>query len=93
MATEVAFDWDLENVRHLRRHRVTRQEFEELMGASPFYMDNESVDREERYKVLGATAAGRVLIAVWTPREGKVRAITAYAASRSQRQQYWKDRE
>ena len=32
--------------------------------------------------VLGVTKAGRVLIGIWTHRQGKVRAVTAYAVSR-----------
>jgi hypothetical protein len=40
-------------------------------------------------KVLGVTKAGRVLIGVWTQRQGKVRAVTAYAASLVYRDLYW----
>jgi uncharacterized DUF497 family protein len=35
---------------------------------------------EERYKSLGATDKGRALIAVWTLRAGRIRAVTAYPA-------------
>jgi uncharacterized DUF497 family protein len=45
---------------------------------------------EQRHKVLGVTDAGRVLIGIWTPKEGRVRAITAYAANRVYRELYWK---
>jgi len=44
---------------------------------------------EERYKALGVTKAGRVLVGIWTPRRGKVRAVTAYPASRTYRKLYW----
>ena len=79
----IEFDWDAGNTRHLKRHRVTRDEFEELMTGDPVYLEYRSRGIEERYKVLGMTAAGRILIGVWTPREGKVRAVTSYAASRA----------
>ncbi|HLN03256.1 MAG TPA: BrnT family toxin [Bryobacteraceae bacterium] len=88
-ASGVAFDWDAENTRHLRRHRVTPKEFEELMTGDPLYREYQPSNREERYKVLGATKAGRVLIAVFTLREGRVRAITAYAAGRAYQKLYW----
>ena len=78
----IEFDWDTENTRHLRRHRVTPDEFEELMDSDPAYLEYQARNDEERYKVLGATKAGRVLIAIWTPRDGKVRAVTAYRAGR-----------
>lgn len=59
----VEFDWDAENTRHLRRHRVTAKEFEELMTGDPLYVEYQAPAGEERYKVLGTTKAGRVLIA------------------------------
>ena len=85
------FDWDAENTRHLRVHRVTPEEFEELMNGDPLYLEYQAGSQEERYKVLGATAAGRVLIAVWTPRGGRIRAVTAYGASRAYQRLYWEN--
>jgi uncharacterized DUF497 family protein len=87
----VEFDWDSENIRHLKRHRVAPHEFEEVMNNDPAYLEYQTSD-EQRYKVLGVTKAGRVLIAIWTPREGRVRAVTAYAASRAYRDLYWETR-
>ncbi len=88
----IEFDWDAENTRHLKRHRVTPDEFEELMCNDPAYLEYRARNGEERYKVLGATKAGRILIAIWTPREGKVRAVTAYRASRAYQELYWETR-
>ena len=87
----IEFDWDAENTRHLNRHRVTTDEFEEIVTGDPAYVEYQAGD-EERYKVLCATKSGRILIAVWTPREGKVRAITAYGASRVYQKLYWESR-
>jgi uncharacterized DUF497 family protein len=58
------------------------------MNRDPLYLEYQTQNDEERYKVLGMTAAGRVLIAIWTPREGKIRAVTAYSASRTYRNLY-----
>lgn len=88
----IEFDWDAENTRHLQRHRVTPKEFEELMAGEPFYLEYQVRDDEQRYKVLGVTQTGRILIGIWTPREGKVRAVTAYAANRACRDLYWESR-
>jgi uncharacterized DUF497 family protein len=88
----IEFDWDAENVRHLKRHRVSRIEFEEMMTGEPAYLEYQSEAGEERYKVLGVTKAGRALIGIWMPREGRVRAVTAYAASRKYRELYWETR-
>jgi uncharacterized DUF497 family protein len=88
----IEFDWDAENARNLRRHRVTPDEFEELMPGDPLHLEYQSGEDEERYKVLGVTRAGRILTAIWTPREGKVRAVTAYRASRIYQKLYWESR-
>jgi hypothetical protein len=74
------FDWDEHNTKHLRAHRVSRQEFEEVMEGVPLDLEYQVENGEERYKALGITRRGRLLIAVWTPRDGRVRAITAYNA-------------
>jgi hypothetical protein len=91
----IEFDWDAGNVRHLRIHRVTPGEFEELMTGDPDYLEYQAgsdEEIEERYKVLGVTKAGRMLIGVWTPRRGKVRAVTAYDAGPVYRDLYWETR-
>jgi uncharacterized DUF497 family protein len=89
----VEFDWDAANIRHLKRHRVTPAEFDELINGEPMELEYQTRTGEERYKALGATKAGRVLVGIWTPRAGKVRAITAYAASRVYRDFYWETHE
>jgi uncharacterized DUF497 family protein len=89
----IEFDWDAENRRHLERHRVTPGEFEELMAGDPLCLEYQAENDEERYKVLGATKTGRILIAVWTPRRGKVRAVTAYAAGPLYRRLYSESRQ
>ena len=89
---DLEFDWDVENTRHLRRHGVTPEEFEELMTGDPFFLEYQTEHGEERYKVLGVIGSGRMLIALWTPREGKVRAITAYGADRAYQALYWESR-
>ncbi len=92
MGAGIEFDWDAANTQHLMRHRVTTHEFEELMTLEPVDLEYQAEADEERYKVLGVTKTGRVLIGIWTAREGKVRAITAYAASRAYRELYWETR-
>lgn len=72
MSGGIEFDWDAENARHLKRHHVTPAEFEELIMGDPVYLAYQTEDDEERYKVLGLTHTGRVLIGIWTPRNGKI---------------------
>ena len=83
MADAIEFDWDEHNEKHLRGHRVSPREFEQVIANDPLDLEYQVENGEERYKSLGATDRGRVLIAVWTLREGKIRAITAYPAGRA----------
>ena len=82
------FDWDAGNIGHLRRHWVTPEEFEELLLNEPLELEYETETGEERYKSLGSTLKGRVLIAVWTVPGWADTAITAYPAARRQ-QRLW----
>jgi uncharacterized DUF497 family protein len=88
MLAQFRFDWDDSNVGHLRRHKVTPIEFEEVLLNEPLDLEYETETGEERYKSLGATRLGRILIAVWMVRDGSIRAITAYPASAQYRKTY-----
>ena len=89
MAGAVEFDWDEANIRHLRTHRVSPDEFEQLIASEPLDLEYQVENREVRFKSLGRTNAGRVLIAVWTIRHGRIRPITAYPAHRRYQKLYW----
>ena len=82
------FDWDRHNEKHLKSHRVSRQEFQQVLANDPLDLEYQTESGEERFKSLGVTNEGRPLIAVWTTREGKVRAITAYPAGKSYEKLY-----
>jgi len=92
LESELQFDWDEANTRHLQRHRVSRQEFEKLLQNEPLGLEYETETGEERYKLLGATRRGRVLVAIWTVRRGRVRAIAAYEAEKRLRAVYLEQR-
>ena len=76
MGAGIEFDWDAQNIRHLNGIDNTDQ-IEQLMTIDPVYVEHQTEANEERYKVLGVTEADRVFIGIWTPREGKIRAVTA----------------
>ena len=81
MVSEIEFDWDDDNQRHLAGHQVSQSEFEQLLNNDPVDVDYGQVNDEERFRSVGLTDQGRLLSAVWTIRNGKVRAITAFPAS------------
>jgi uncharacterized DUF497 family protein len=79
---------DEENRKHLAAHKVGPAEFEQLLDNDPVDLDYERIDNEERYRSVGFTNGGRLLSATWTIRNGKVRAITAFPASISDRKAF-----
>jgi uncharacterized DUF497 family protein len=60
-----------------------------VTGGIEFDWD-EVIDNEERYRSVGLTNRGRFLLVVWTVRKGKVRAVTAFPASSSNRKSFLK---
>jgi uncharacterized DUF497 family protein len=88
VAGGIEFDWDGENKKHLNAHKVAPAEFEQLLNNDPVDLKFELIDNEERYRSVGVTNAGRLLSVVWTIRKGKVRAITAFPATVSDRKAF-----
>ena len=58
------------------------------MNNDPLDLDYEITFGEERYRSVGVTSGGRFLLAVWTVRDGKVRAITAFPAGVSNKKAF-----
>jgi uncharacterized DUF497 family protein len=88
VANEIEFDWDRQNKKHLAAHKVAPSEFEQLLNNDPLDLDHQLVGNEVRYRSVGITDRGRLLSAAWTVRDGKVRAITAFPASVSDKQAF-----
>ena len=61
--------------------KVSPDDFEQLLNNDPLELNYELIDYEERYRSVGLTYGGRLLSVVWTIRDGRVRAITAFPAS------------
>jgi uncharacterized DUF497 family protein len=85
----VKFEWDAENEGHIARHNVTAEE------VRPAYADPHAVTLEtsivageQREAVIGAAESGRILVAVFTERDGWIRIVTARRATRSEQQAY-----
>jgi len=88
VADGIEFDWDEENTKHLAAHNAMPDEVEQVLNNEPLDLGYESVDEEERYRSVGLTNPGRLLSVVWTVRNGKVRAITAFPASVPERKAF-----
>ena len=84
----VEFDWDDENRKHLAAHKVAPAEFQQLLNNDPVDLAYELINSEERYRSVGITHKGRLLSVAWTLRNGKVRAITAFPATVSDKKAF-----
>ena len=87
-AQDIDFEWDDENRKHLAAHKVTPAEFEYVLTNNAVDLGYELIDDEERYRAVGLTGAGRLLTVVWTPRNGSVRAVTAFPATVSDKKAF-----
>jgi uncharacterized DUF497 family protein len=67
---------------------VIPAEFEQLLNNDPVDLDYELADGEPRYRSVGLTNTGRLLSAIWTIRNGRIRAITAFPAGVSDRKAF-----
>jgi hypothetical protein len=67
---------------------VTPAEFEQVLNNDPLDLDYELIDEEERYRSVGLTNGDRLLSVAWTVRNGKVRAVTAFPASVSDKKAF-----
>ena len=88
LAQDIEFEWDKENKRHLAAHKVTPAEFEYVLTNNPVDLVYELIDEEERYRAVGLTSVGRLLTVVWTPRNCKIRAVTAFPATSSDKKAF-----
>jgi uncharacterized DUF497 family protein len=88
LAREIEFEWDDENRKHLAAHKVTPAEFEYVLTNNAVDLGYESIDDEERYRSAGPTSSGRLLTVVWTPRNGRIRAVTAFPATVSDKKAF-----
>jgi uncharacterized DUF497 family protein len=82
------FLWDAANTAHIARHKISREEAEQVIQNDPLDLDRQIHDGEERFVHLGETLAGCVLFVVVTERDDQLRVVTAFPADRKSRRFY-----
>jgi uncharacterized DUF497 family protein len=84
------FDWDEANVDHIEgRHAISVDEAEEAyLDVHRQTLAAYRVPGEQRHGLIGATAAGRVLVLIYTRRQGAIRIITARDADTAEKRRY-----
>jgi len=93
LVTDVDFEWDEDNERHVRDHQVEPEEAEEaLLDPSRLGANAYNVEGEQRWAAIGATEEGRILFVVFTHRGSRVRVITAREAGGREKRRYRRQR-
>jgi len=82
------FEWDQNNRRKIRSHRITQKEAEEVLLNDPIPIYEQEVEGELRFVYYGRTDAGRLIALIVTERAEKIRVVTAYDLDAGQRRDY-----
>jgi uncharacterized DUF497 family protein len=85
---DAVFDWDENNLRKIRAHRIKRGDVEEVLSNSPILVYEQHVGEEPRFVYYGETDAGRLLAVVLTERHDRIRVVTAYKLDAGQKREY-----
>jgi uncharacterized protein len=85
----VVFEWDDGNRPKVAAHGLTVAEVEEAMadlGQLP--LGGRLVGSERREGIIGRTGAERVIVVIYTLRDGRFRVVTAYPGTARHRRAY-----
>lgn len=82
------FDWDANNLRKIRAHRIKADEVENALSNDPIPIYDQDVEGEERYVYYGETDSGRLLAVVLVERGNDIRVVTAYDLDAGQKKDY-----
>ena len=82
------FDWNANNLRKIRAHRIKVEEVEKALSNDPIPIYKQDVEGEVRYVYYGETDLGRLLAVVLVERGEKIRVVTAYDLDAGQKKDY-----
>ena len=82
------FEWDRNNLRKIRAHRITREETEQALLNDPIPIYEQDIEGERRFVYYGETNAGRLLAVIVTERADNIRVVTAYDLDAGQTREY-----
>jgi len=85
---EMVFDWDKNNLRKIRAHRIKPEEVEQGLSNSPILIHEQDVQGEVRYVYYCETDSGRLLSTIVSERGEKIRVVTAYDLDAGQKREY-----
>lgn len=82
------FEWDKGNFDHIRKHKVSFRECEEIFMNKPLLLskDKSHSEIEERFQALGVTNNRKLIFLAFTIRNNRIRVISARDQNRKERQ-------
>lgn len=86
------FEWDRNNIRKIRAHRIGREEAEQALLNDPIAVYEQDVAGECRFVYYSETNAGRLLALIIAEVADKIRVVTAYDLDAGQRREYFERR-
>lgn len=88
MPQEQEFEWDEEKRRrNIRKHQLDFLRVMQLFDGRPTVIKDSSRLEEERIATTGIVE-GRFVTVIWTPREGKIRIISARGTRDEDKREY-----
>jgi len=86
-------DWDDANRSHVAEHNVSTEEAEQAIVNDPLDLETQEDDSDGyRYRQIGETDVGRILVLLSTVRGNAIRVITAWDAPKAYKQFYLEQR-
>ena len=82
------FDWDENNLRKIRAHRIKPEEVERGLSSCPILIYEQDVQGELRYVYYCETDSGRLLAVIVIERGERIRVVTAYDLDAGQKRDY-----
>lgn len=82
------FDWDANNLRKIRAHRIKPEEVEQTLSNDPIPIYEQDVEGEVRFVYYGETDSERLLAVVLVERAERIRVVTAYGLDAGQKKDY-----
>ena len=86
---DAVFDWDENNLRKIRAHRIRRADVEQALSNGPILIYEQNVGEESRFVYYGETDVGRLLAVVLTEQGERIRVVTAYKLDAGQKRDYF----
>jgi uncharacterized DUF497 family protein len=84
----VVFDWDENNLRKIRAHRIKSEEVEQGLSNSPILIYEQDVQGELRYVYYCEANSGRTLAVILVEHGEQIRVVTAYDLDAGQKRDY-----